>query len=217
MSRADPAFGFDSAPIPLPPFPAGWGEPKFYFAGGFAPGTPALNRLRHLQTLRTGARRGRLFTTRVPTAPAGANAPFEAERTGFPQAMPVPCPTQSRGCKGRSPLHKKTKNLPLPAGKSALRARGGGMGAEKQTKGGVSRHPAGQAPRQAPQWLVEPPTPGGRPPAGCLLRRFNPCRAPPSPGDARGEAPCIRKLKSPPSPPGKGAGDRGKQSKLTAG
>ena len=39
------------APIPPAPFPAGRGGPKVYFAGGSAPGTPALNRLRHLQTL----------------------------------------------------------------------------------------------------------------------------------------------------------------------
>ena len=39
------------ASIPPSPFPAGRGGPKVYFAGGFAPGTPALNRLRHLQTL----------------------------------------------------------------------------------------------------------------------------------------------------------------------
>ena len=36
---------------PLPPFPTGRGSLKVYFAGGFAPGTPALNRLRHLQNL----------------------------------------------------------------------------------------------------------------------------------------------------------------------
>ena len=34
---------------------------------------------------------------------------------------------QPRGCKGRSPLHKKPLSLPLPAGKSALRARAGGI------------------------------------------------------------------------------------------
>ena len=40
------------APIPPTPLPRrGRGSPKVYFAGGFAPGTPALNRLRHLQTL----------------------------------------------------------------------------------------------------------------------------------------------------------------------
>ena len=39
-------------PSPLPPFPLrGRGSPTFYFAGGFAPGTPALNRLRHLLKL----------------------------------------------------------------------------------------------------------------------------------------------------------------------
>ena len=46
-----PAFSFDFAPIPPAPSPVGKGELKDYFAGGFAPGTPALNRLRHLQTV----------------------------------------------------------------------------------------------------------------------------------------------------------------------
>ena len=41
-----------SAPYPPAPLPRrGRGCPKVYFAGGFAPGTPALNRLRHLQSL----------------------------------------------------------------------------------------------------------------------------------------------------------------------
>ena len=39
------------SPIPPPPFPAGRGRLKVNFAGGFAPGTPALDRLRHLQFL----------------------------------------------------------------------------------------------------------------------------------------------------------------------
>ena len=40
------------SPIPPTPLPLrGRGSPKDYFAGGFAPGTPALNRLRHLQTV----------------------------------------------------------------------------------------------------------------------------------------------------------------------
>ena len=43
---------FDFAPYPPSPLPRrGRGRLKVYFAGGFAPGTPALNRLRHLQTL----------------------------------------------------------------------------------------------------------------------------------------------------------------------
>ena len=51
LPPAYPAFSFVFAPISPAPFPAGRGGPKVYFAGGFAPGTPALNRLRHLQTL----------------------------------------------------------------------------------------------------------------------------------------------------------------------
>ena len=39
---------------------------------------------------------------------------------------PVPRPVQPRGCKGRSPLHNKTKNLPLPR-------RGRGVGGWGQT------------------------------------------------------------------------------------
>ena len=47
-----PAVSMISCPHPpSPPFPLrGRGSLKVYFAGGFAPGTPALNCLRHLQT-----------------------------------------------------------------------------------------------------------------------------------------------------------------------
>ena len=57
LSPACPAFCFDFAPYPPSPrsqsaLPRwGRGSPKDYFAGGFAPGTPALNRLRHLLAL----------------------------------------------------------------------------------------------------------------------------------------------------------------------
>ena len=54
-SAGRPVFSFISFPHPPAPFPLrGRGSPKVYFAGGFAPGTPALNRLRHLQTLPYG-------------------------------------------------------------------------------------------------------------------------------------------------------------------
>ena len=47
-----PAFGLLCCPHPPAPLPLrGRGRLKVYFAGGFAPGTPALNRLRHLQSL----------------------------------------------------------------------------------------------------------------------------------------------------------------------
>ena len=84
-------------------------------------------------------------------------SPPGAWRTPLPRAARI----QPRGCKGRSPLHKKTKNLPLP--------------------------------RWAPAPQVQP-VPSGF-----------------SPGDARGEAPCIRKLKISPFPAGEGGrGDGGK-------
>ena len=48
---AAPAISFAFCPLsPRPLSRRGRGRPKVYFAGGFAPGTPALNRLRHLQT-----------------------------------------------------------------------------------------------------------------------------------------------------------------------
>ena len=38
-----PALSSDSAPIPLPPFPAGRGGPRLFYARGFAPCIPGLN------------------------------------------------------------------------------------------------------------------------------------------------------------------------------
>ena len=61
-------------------------------------------------------------------------------------SVPMPLGFGSGGCKGRSPLHKKTKNLPLPAGKSALRARGWGMGAGTKLKVGRAGDKAGKPP-----------------------------------------------------------------------
>ena len=52
----------------------------------------------------------------------GRQCSFRYRRRGtgvFPEAVPPPAPMQD--CKGRSPLQKKTKNLPLP-----LRGRGSG-------------------------------------------------------------------------------------------
>ena len=49
-----PTVPFACFPAPYPPDPLprwGRGRPKVYFAGGFAPGTPAFNRLRHSQSL----------------------------------------------------------------------------------------------------------------------------------------------------------------------
>ena len=65
-----------------------------------------------------------------------------------PRPPPVPLPAQPRGCKGRSPLHKKTMILPLPAGKG-----GGGIGAEKQAEG----RQTGNQPVKPPPGIPPPP------------------------------------------------------------
>ena len=71
----------------------------------------------------------------------------------------------------------------------------GGIGAGKEAKGEVSRRQRRQAPRWATPTQVQPA------PLGF------------SPGDARGEAPCIRKLKISPFPGGEGGrGDRDRKT-----
>ena len=50
-----------------------------------------------------------------------------------PQAPPMPLPAQPRGCKGRSPLHKKTKNPPFPMGRGL-----GGWGQKSKSKTGLA-------------------------------------------------------------------------------
>ena len=68
---------------------------------------------------------------------------------------------QPRGCKGRSPLHKITLSIPLPAGKGV-----GGMGAGKQAK--VKRQAGnkeGKPPRRVPQWQGQQATKKASPPA----------------------------------------------------
>ena len=121
-----------SAPIPPAPFPAGRGRILLYFAGGSAPGTPALNRLQHLPP----------FPYRCPETEPGRH---RSQGTAFFRFCGEPW-VQPRGCKGRSPLHKKTKSLPLPAGKSALRARVGGMGVKRTLKAWQAGDKAGTPP-----------------------------------------------------------------------
>ena len=95
----------------------------------------------------------------------------QVPRGGKPPCPPPPPGTQTagiasaarvqvRGCKGRSPLHKKTISLPLPAGKG-----GGGDGGKNKAKGRGGRRQRRQA------------TPAG----AANARRTN---------AARGQAPC---------------------------
>ena len=103
---------------------------------------------------------------------------------------------------------------PRPRSQSALPLRGRGRLKVYFAGGYRPRHPCTESPaaRTVPVVLV----PGGIP-----------CREPLpvgfaanygfSSGDARGEAPCIRKLKVSPFPPGRGSGGWGQESQLKAG
>ena len=74
LSPAAPAFSLLCRPHPPAPFPGGeGGHSKFILPGATAPGTPALNRLRHLQSLPL------LY-------------PAEACRALFPAALAIPAP-----------------------------------------------------------------------------------------------------------------------------
>ena len=185
-------------PAPYPPDPLprrGRGRPKVYFAGGFAPGTPALNRLRHLQSLPLLCPAGACPAGHPPdSAAAVPGGGMNPSGTGYPcpggedhlkrrsSSPPVPPLLGCRHCsreslsavfaanhrfspgdaRGGSPLHKKTKNLPLPR-----RGRGlGGWGAESKLKAGGGRRQRRQAPRRVALTQVEP-VPRPIQPRGC--------------------------------------------------
>ncbi len=93
---------------------------------------------------------------KVSRQPAGQ----AAQRAPTPQVQPVPPPALARGCKGRSPLHKKTKNLPLPR-----RGRGaGGWGQETKLKAGQAGGKEGKPPLRIPERQGQPATNRASPP-----------------------------------------------------
>ena len=57
--------------------------------------------------------------------PCLAGTPPSPLRVLVPQVQPVPLPAQARGCKGRSPLHKKTK---IPPSRREERSASAGRG-----------------------------------------------------------------------------------------
>ena len=76
---------------------------------------------------------------RAPRARAPA-VRCKTDRSPFLRA--VPPPAQARGCKGRSPLHMKSKNLPLPRwGRGS-----GGWGQETKLKAGQAGGNEGKPP-----------------------------------------------------------------------
>ena len=130
--------------------------------------------------------------------------------TGHRQRSSSQCraPSSPRGCKGRSPLHKKTKNLPLPR-----RGRGvGGWGQTNKLKAALAGGKEGKPPHRVPWQQGEPATKKASPPRGAANARRASAAPRPAPGDARGGAPCIKKLKIPPSRWEGGQGDGGEKA-----
>ena len=143
MSPACPVISLLSRPYPPAPLPLrGRGRFKVYFAGGFAPGTPAIGWEAALDLLLengTFSLSGKKFSTEGKDSNAARDADTIGDypcRTPTPQVQQVPHGFRLRGCKGRSPLHKITLSPPLPAGKGV-----GGMGAETKLKAGQRQDP----------------------------------------------------------------------------
>ena len=194
LPPVNPAFSFVSAPIPPTPFPAGRWRFLLYFAGGSAPGTPALNRLRHLQFLPSMSPAGGLpgwspADLAVPVSKGGlpslppVNPAFSFVSAPIP---PPPFPT-GRGrflvflCKGLRPLHPRDLN-PRGTGSAGVSgARGGARGDGRRLTLPLwyparacpvgrlltlpFRHPAGGLPSLPPVAPANPAPTGGLCPA----------------------------------------------------
>ena len=82
------------------------------------------------------------------------------------KGQPMPLPAQPRGCKGRSPLHKKTKKSPpSPEGK------GRGMGEKEKGQGGGGGRQSRQAPQRIPERHSHPATTRANSPQGATVER----------------------------------------------
>ena len=235
-----PAFSFLFRPHPPSPLPLrGRGRFLVYFAGGFAPGTPAFNRLRHLQNLPSKYPAGVCLLSHLPTLPLVSY---------FAPIPPAPFPSGEGGdfrlfhARGFAPCIPATEPV-RHWGMGANHAPGGGRAPARHLfalppcclvggRGGFGRPPA---PAFSFLFRPHPPSPlplrgrgrflvyfaGGFAPGTPAFNRLrhlqslpiqypatetqqNPRRKPLpvvfaanhgfNPGDARGEAPCIRKL-----------------------
>ena len=159
LSPAAPAFSLPFCPHPPSPLPLrGRGSPKVYFAGGFAPGTPALNRLRHVQTVPNRYPAGGLPSL-SPATPA-----FSLLSCPHP---PNPLPRWGRGrprlfhARGFAPcipgtepmVRRKNGRKRFPARvPPGLRSRGAGGGSPRRNKVKVSPFPAGEERSASAGW-----------------------------------------------------------------
>ena len=101
-----------------------------------------------------------------------------------------------QGCRGRSPRRNKLKKSPpSPPGKG-----GGGIGGRKSNQRQGRRAAKRTSPPQGTVNARRDGNAGGKPPSGYHSGRDCKCRRRLNAGDARGEAPCIRKQKNLPLP-----------------
>ena len=104
------------------------------------------------------------------------NQPGKPPPGTYPAGLTSAARIQPRGCKGQSPLHKKTKNSPLP-----LRGRGlGGWGQKGTATAGKSGNRKSQPPADAATALFPNAAPGSS--AGVPERRPRPAPGKPPPG-----------------------------------
>ena len=197
--------------------PGGKGGILVYFAGGYRPRHPGIKPLAALtaSAMRTPRAREPAVHHNTDRSPFLRAVPAAKERgdrgRGTSAFEMVLSPgagiasaarAQPRGCKGRSPLHKKTqKSPPFPPGRGL-----GGMGEKEKGQGGGG----GRQSRQAPQWIPErqshPATTRASSPQGATVARSASAASGSAPGGCKGRSPLHKKTKkSPPSPEGKSA------------
>ena len=166
MSPACPAFSLLPCPLSPRPFPNGEGEIYGYFMQGAPPlASPAFNRLRHLQTFSNmnpaGGLPGWSPADLATAVPGGGLAPISQCRPG----------SALGDARGGAPCIRKQKSPPSPEGKSALRARAGGMGATKQAKGRAGERQGRQAAQRIPERHSHPATTRASSPQGATVAR----------------------------------------------
>ena len=166
-----------------------------------------------------GGRQSRQAPQRIPErqshpATTRASSPQGATVARSASAARV----QSRGCKGRSPLHKKTKKIaPFPGGEERSASAGGGMGEKEKGQGGGGGRQSRQAPQRIPERHSHQATTRASSPQGATVAR-SAGAARVQPRGCKGFSPLHKKTKkSPPFPPGRGLGGRGQESIDTAG
>ena len=211
LSPACHAFSLLFCPHPPSPLPLrGRGRLLVYFAGGFAPGTPALNRLRHLHSLPCGySAQGRLRFGAEPTEVLSSEQCRQPRRGGTggeelrrlrwssPPGQVEPVPQRGKPPAGRAV--RPPAPVPPPAqargckGRSPLHKNNlslplpagkgvGGMGAGNKAKGRAGGRGERQAPPRVPEWQGRQATspPAPPPPGTAAAGRFPP-RCAPSP------------------------------------